>query len=275
MTILGLALALLVGVSLGLLGGGGSVLTVPIFVYVIGFEAKPAIAMSLAVVSVTSAVGALGHWREGNVSWRTAASFAPFAMAGTYGGARLSELFSGGAQLTLFALVMLAAAGFMLRGRRAPEAAGGATTRAGSSGSTRFALVAALGAAVGVLTGLVGVGGGFLIVPALVLLARTPMKLAVGTSLLVIALNAASGFWGYLGLVDVRWGFMAGFAAIAMVGILVGTRLVRHVPADRLRQGFGVFLIAMGLLILYENRAIFTGDAGDASAAGVAGPPSG
>lgn len=262
MTILGLALGLLIGLSLGLLGGGGSILTVPVFVYVLGIEAKPAIAMSLAVVSATAAVGALGHWREGNVSWRTAALFAPFAMAGTYAGARLSELFSGAAQLTLFALVMLAAAGFMLRDHGEPSGSAGA----GSAG--RLALVAALGLAVGVLTGLVGVGGGFLIVPALVLLARVPMKRAVGTSLLIIALNAATGFWGYLGLVQVRWGFMGAFATVAILGILLGTRMVRHVPAQTLRRAFGVFLIAMGLLILYQNRGVLTGAPGGGSAAG-------
>jgi uncharacterized membrane protein YfcA len=110
-----------------------------------------------------------------------------------------------------------------------------------------------------VLTGLVGVGGGFLIVPALVLLARLPMKLAVGTSLLVIALNAATGFWGYLGLVEVRWGFMAAFGGVAIVGILIGTRLVRHVPAAALRNAFGAFLILMGLFILYQNRGVLLG----------------
>jgi uncharacterized membrane protein YfcA len=253
MTLVGLALALLIGLSLGMLGGGGSILTVPIFVYVVGIDPKPAIAMSLAVVSTTAAVGALSHWREGNVSLRTAAFFAPFAMAGTYGGARLSEYFSGAAQLTLFAVVMLVASVLMLRGRREPEVA----PRQASAG--RLLAVGILGLAVGVLTGLVGVGGGFLIVPALVLLARVPMKLAVGTSLLVIALNAASGFWGYLGLVEVRWGFMAGFTVIAIVGILAGTRLVRHVPASALRRAFGYFLIAMGLLILWQNRSTILG----------------
>ncbi|HUG02014.1 MAG TPA: sulfite exporter TauE/SafE family protein [Longimicrobiales bacterium] len=259
---LGLALAMLIGLSLGLLGGGGSILTVPVFVYVLGIEAKPAIAMSLAVVSATAAVGAASHWREGNVAWRTAALFAPFAMAGTYAGARLSQAFSGAAQLTLFALVMLAAAAFMLRGRREAYI----DERAASAGG--LALVALLGLAVGALTGLVGVGGGFLIVPALVLLARVPMKRAVGTSLLVIALNAASGFWGYLGLVEVRWGFMAAFAGVAIIGILVGTSLARHAPARALRTAFGVFLIAMGLLILYQNRSVLTGEAAANAAAG-------
>jgi uncharacterized membrane protein YfcA len=252
-TALGLALALLIGLSLGMLGGGGSILTVPIFVYVLGVDAKPAIAMSLAVVSATAAVGALSHWREGNVALRTAVFFAPFAMAGTYGGARLSAFFSGAAQLALFAVVMLAAAVLMLRGRPEPEG----DREPASSG--RLAAVGLLGVAVGVLTGLVGVGGGFLIVPALVLLARLPMKLAVGTSLLVIALNAATGFWGYLGLVEVRWGFMAAFGGVAIVGILIGTRLARHVPAAALRNAFGAFLILMGLFILYQNRGVLLG----------------
>ena len=264
MTFLGLVLGLLIGLALGTLGGGGSILTVPIFVYVLGFPPKPAIAMSLAVVAATAAVGAFSHWREGNVALRTAAFFAPFAMAGTYAGARLSTFFSGTAQLTLFALVMLMAALFMLRGRGELEPGGAYASAA------RLAAVGGLGLAVGVLTGLVGVGGGFLIVPALVLLARVPMKLAVGTSLLVIALNAASGFWGYLGLVEVRWGFMFAFTGVAIVGILLGTRLVRHVPADALRRAFGVFLILMGLLILYQNRAALAGPDARAPARGAA-----
>ncbi|MEN8375668.1 MAG: sulfite exporter TauE/SafE family protein [Gemmatimonadota bacterium] len=270
MTTLGLVLALLVGVSLGLLGGGGSILTVPIFVYALGIEAKSAIAMSLAVVSVTALVGAVTHWRVGNVALRTAFLFAPFAMAGTFAGARMSAFFSGAGQLTLFAFVMLAAAGFMLHGRPDPPDEGDVAS------PFRLAFVALLGLVVGVLTGLVGVGGGFLIVPALVLLARVPMKRAVGTSLLVIALNAGSGFWGYLGLVDVLWSFMAGFAAVAIVGILIGTRLVRHVPALALRKAFAVFLIGMGLLILYQNRAVLFGDPGaDSPGAAEARAPAG
>ncbi|HEX7241042.1 MAG TPA: sulfite exporter TauE/SafE family protein [Longimicrobiaceae bacterium] len=253
MSALGLALAALIGLSLGLLGGGGSILTVPVFVYVLGFEPKEAIAMSLAVVGTVSLFGAVGHWRAGNVNLRVAAVFGAVAMAGTYLGARLSVFFSGAAQLVLFAAVMLLAAFFMFRGESpgpVPPAAGAA------AGEMPLALIVVEGIAVGVLTGLVGVGGGFLIVPALVLLGRVPMKQAVGTSLLVIAMKSAAGFAGYLGQVEVEWAFMALFTGISVVGILLGTWLVRFIPQAALKRGFAVFLLVMGAFILYQNRGV-------------------
>lgn len=253
MMILGLALAALIGLSLGMLGGGGSILTVPIFVYVLGFEAKEAIAMSLAVVGATSLFGAAGHWRAGNVNLRVAVIFGVVAMAGTYAGARLAVFFSGAAQLTLFALVMLLAAIFMFRDRT-PRVADGVTPA--PDVPMPLFLIIIEGLAVGVLTGLVGVGGGFLIVPALVLLGRVPMKQAIGTSLLVIAMKSFAGFIGYLGQVEVQWGFMAGFTAVAVVGILAGTWLVRFVPQHALKRAFAVFLLVMGAFILYQNRGV-------------------
>ena len=253
MLILGIALGALVGLALGLLGGGGSILTVPIFVYVLGFGAKEAIAASLAVVGATSLFGAVGHWRAGNVNLRVAAIFGAVAMAGTYLGARLAVFFSGAAQLTLFAVVMLLAAWFMFRPRPVREEPHGST----AADRMPLGLIVAEGIAVGVLTGLVGVGGGFLIVPALVLLGRVPMKEAVGTSLLVIAMKSAAGFAGYWGQVDVRWGFLALFTLVAVAGILAGTRLVRHVPQAALQRAFAVFLLVMGSFILYQNRGVF------------------
>ena len=250
---LALALATLIGLALGLLGGGGSILTVPIFVYILGFEAKEAIALSLAVVGATSLLGAASHWRAGNVNLRIAGIFGVVAMAGTYLGARLAVFFSGAAQLTLFAVVMLAAAYFMYRPLvPAVDIAGAAVP----AKQMPMGLIAAEGIAVGVLTGLVGVGGGFLIVPALVLLGRIPMKEAVGTSLLVIAMKSAAGFVGYLGQVEVDWPFIGMFTAVAGVGILVGSWLVRFVPQHALRRAFAVFLVVMGGFILYQNRAV-------------------
>ena len=247
---LALALAALIGLTLGLLGGGGSILTVPVFVYVLGIAPKPAIAMSLAVVGATSLVGAAAHWRAGNVNLRVAAVFGVVAMVGTFAGARLATLIDGHTQLALFAVVMLLAAAFMLRGTSA------AAPTAGVGASRRAALLVVPAAiAVGVLTGLVGIGGGFLIVPALVVLVRVPMKHAVGTSLVVIALNAASGFAGYLGEVEVRWGFMAGFAAVASAAALVGAWLVRFVSQRALKRAFAAFLLLMGAFILWQNRA--------------------
>jgi uncharacterized protein len=172
-------------------------------------------------------------------------------MLGSYAGARLSSLVSGAFQLALLAVVMLAAAASMLR--RPPNG----TDAVRPEGARRWGLLTLVALAVGVLTGLVGIGGGFLIVPALVLLAGMPMKQAVGTSLVVIAMNSASGFAGYLGRVELPWGEMALFTVVAMAGILAGTRLVRVVSPAALRRGFALFLLAVGGLLLYQNRAGF------------------
>lgn len=250
---LGLALASLIGLSLGLLGGGGSILTVPILVYAVGLEPKPAVAASLAVVGATSLVGALGHWRAGNVRARTAAVFGGVAMVGAFAGARFAVLLSGQVQLVLFAVVMLVAAVFMLRGRR-PGAPTGGTEE--PLPALRLAPLALQGLAVGLMTGVVGVGGGFLIVPALVLLGRLPMKAAVGTSLVVIAMNSASGFLGYVGQVSLPWPFLAGFTTVAALGVVAGTTLARRAPQAALRQGFALLLVVVGLLVLYQNRGL-------------------
>lgn len=268
MLILGLALAALIGLSLGLLGGGGSILTVPAFVYVLGIEAKAAIAMSLPVVGVTSLVSAALHWRLGNVRVGTAIPFGLLAMAGAFAGAKLSVLMSGTAQLALLAVVMLAASASMLR-RRGPLPA----AEPGGS-SPHLALVVPVALAVGVLTGLVGIGGGFLVVPALVLLVGVPMREAVGTSLLVIAMNSVSGFAGYLGTVEFDWVFLAIFTAVAVIGALAGTALIARVPQATLRRAFALFLLAMGWFVLYQNRHVFTGAGAPEGASPASGVPS-
>lgn len=268
MVLLGYALAALIGLSLGLMGGGGSILTVPIFVYVLGFDPKLAIAMSLPVVGGTSLVGAIGHWKSGNVNLRTAALFGAIAMVGAYAGARLAIFLSGGFQLALLAIVMLAAAVSMYRSaRRDTTAATPPTER-----SMAIGLLVPVALAVGLLTGIVGIGGGFLVVPALVVLARVSMKQAVGTSLLVIAMNSVSGFAGYLGQVTLPWGFMAGFTAVAVAGILAGTYLVRFVSQAALKQAFAAFLVVMGAFILYKNRASLQPAPAVASGAAIAAP---
>jgi hypothetical protein len=251
MELVGFVLAALVGVSLGLLGGGGSILTVPLLVYVLGFEAKTAIAMSLPIVAATSLVGALGQWRAGNVRLQTALLFGVAAMAGAFAGARLAAFLSGAVQLTILAVVMLAAAVSMFRGGN--RGRGAAETPA----SPALVPMLATAVGVGILTGLVGIGGGFLIVPALVLLAGVPMTQAVGTSLLVIAMNTASGFVGYLGSVAVPWGFTAAFAGVAILGVVAGTALLRMMPEAQLKRAFAVALIGVGLFTLYQNREVF------------------
>ncbi len=248
MYLLGSALGLLMGLSLGLLGGGGSILTVPIFVYLLGYAVKPSIAMSLAVVGTTSAAGAVIHGRAGNVNLRAALVFGPLAMAGTFLGARLASRVSETFQLTLFAIVMLVAAGFMFRSSTDAPSGGP------SPGAPHWVTVAGIGGCVGLLTGLLGVGGGFLIVPALVLLADLPMKQAIGTSLLVITMNSLSGFAGYLGQVTIDWSGMGLFTLTAIAGVLLGTRLAGRVPQARLRQFFAVFLVVVGAFILLEKR---------------------
>jgi uncharacterized membrane protein YfcA len=255
MIVVGYALAALVGLSLGLMGGGGSILTVPIFVYVLGYDPKLAIAMSLPVIGVTSLAGAAGHWRAGNVHLRTAGTFGVIAMVGAFAGARLAQFLSGALQLVLLAVIMLAAAVMMYRSaRRTPSGADAETT---ATRAMPVALLVPVALAVGVITGLVGIGGGFLVVPALVVLARAPIKQAVGTSLLVIAMNSVSGFAGYLGQVQVPWAFVSVFTAIAVAGILVGTWGTRFVSPRALKQGFALFLIVMGSFMLYRNRAVF------------------
>lgn len=252
MAVVGLLLAVLMGLSLGFLGGGGSILAVPILKYAAGFGAKEAIASSLAVVGLTSLFAVIGHWRAGNVNLRVALVFGPVAMAGTYLGARLAVYFSGAAQLALFAVVMILAAYFMFR-ENGPVPAEEESEGHCSGIPMSYALIVAEGIAVGIVTGLVGVGGGFLIVPALVVLGKAPMKEAVGTSLLVIAMKSTAGFAGYLGQVEIRWGYLALFTAVAIGGSLGGTYLVRYVPQGVLKKTFAVFLVAMGVFILYQN----------------------
>ena len=247
MNLLGFALAALMGVSLGLLGGGGSTLTVPILVYVLGIEAKAAIAMSLPIVGTTSLVGAASHWRAGRVRLPTALWFGLIAMVGSFLSARLlAPRVTGGFQLALLAVVMLAAAISMFRSAQ----------RAGNETEPRpmkLSLLVPVALGVGAMTGLVGIGGGFLIVPALVLLGGVPMKQAVGTSLVVIAMNTFSGYAGYAGHTSIDWAFVAGFTAVAIVGILSGARMVRHVSQGRLKQAFAVFLLCVGGFILVET----------------------
>jgi hypothetical protein len=254
LTVLGFALAATIGISLGLLGAGGSILTVPVFVYVLGYDPKRAIAMSLLVVGATSLLGAVSHWRAGHVRLRVAATFGAVAMGGSYLGARLSALVSGTTQLMVFGAVMVLAAAFMLRADGAREEL---PTIAEAAARTPLLLLVA--AVVGMLTGMVGIGGGFLIVPALALAAKLPMRHAIGTSLLVIALNAFTGFAGYLGQVEVAWPVVIVFTVVAIGGVFAGSAVARFVSPSVLRRGFAVFLVAMGLFILYQNRAALTG----------------
>ncbi|WP_309569857.1 sulfite exporter TauE/SafE family protein [Deinococcus sp.] len=242
--------AALIGLSLGLLGSGGSILTVPVLVYLVGEDSKLAIAESLAIVGSISAFGALNAARQGRVDWRTVALFGLPGMVGTFIGSALSAKLHGVAQLTLFAVVMLLAATFMFRPAlpSGPQAAG----RANLIGT------AARGLGVGVLTGVVGVGGGFLIIPALVLLGGLPMELAVGTSLAIITLNSVTGLLKHAQQLtgdggSLNWHLIALFSVIGIAGSVLGARIGAGLSALSLRRGFAVFLVAMGAYVLAMN----------------------
>ena len=252
---IGYVMALAIGLSLGILGGGGSILTVPIFVYVMGYTAKQSIAMSLVVVGATSLVGAIRHWRAGNFDLRAALVFGILAMIGARLGAEVAKIVPGIVQLALLGFMMLVAAALMLRRGEARVISVVEQRRNTMSGALA---TAGVGLGVGVLTGLVGIGGGFLFVPSLVLLAQLPIKTAVGTSLFVIALSTAAGAFGYRGQVVVPWGVVAVFTLIAIAGIFVGTRLLRYVSPQALRRAFAYFLFGMAGFVLYQNRAVIT-----------------
>jgi uncharacterized membrane protein YfcA len=241
-----LALSVLVGLALGMLGGGGSILTTPILLYAVHLPAKEAIATSLIVVGVTSIAALIPHARAGNVAWRTGLVFGGAGMAGAYAGGRLAALLDERLLLGLFAAMMLATAVAMFRKRKDAPADGTAAPRA-------VWKIVADGLVVGVVTGLVGAGGGFLVVPALVLLGGLAMHQAVGTSLLVIALKSFAGYAGHAAHVDIDLQLAGMVSSAAVLGSILGGRLARMVAADMLRRGFAGFVLVMGAFVLYQQ----------------------
>ncbi|HEY0241106.1 MAG TPA: sulfite exporter TauE/SafE family protein [Gemmatimonadaceae bacterium] len=253
MTVLGAALAAVVGFVLGLLGGGGSVLTVPILIYALHIPVKPAIAMSLCVVGLVAFIGFLSHARQGTVATRVALVFGPFAVASAYVGARVARHIPEDVQLVMFALFGLVGSAMMFRGamqmKSTPEPAE-YEFHVDSKNLPRIAIDAT---GIGLLTGLIGVGGGFLIVPALVFVTKLPMRLAIGTSLLVITMNALAGFAGYVGHVPIDWHLVGWFTVLAAIGSIIGTLVSKRVPQRRLKEVFGVLLIGVSLYVLYRR----------------------
>jgi len=252
-SVLGLALSALIGVSLGFFGGGGSILTVPLLVYVFGLDAKHAIASSLLVVAAASSFGALQHWRAGGVELRTGAVFGAAGMAGAYAGGRAAAFVDGTLLLLLFAAMMGLTAVAMWRGRGGlapPAFRGRATGR-----------LLAQGFAVGLFTGLVGAGGGFLIVPALTLWAGLPMPAAVGTSLLIIVANSLAGFAGYAAHVRVEAALVAAVALAAIAGSFAGAQLARRTDPTSLRRAFSGFVGVMAAGILVREVDVWIGTA--------------
>ncbi|PQD97891.1 hypothetical protein CYL16_25010 [Mycobacterium sp. EPG1] len=246
MIALAVGLAVFVGIALGLLGGGGSILTVPLLAYVGGMDAKQAIATSLLVVGVTSLVGAISHARAGRVQWRTGLIFGAAGMAGAYAGGLLARFIPGTVLLIGFAVMMIATAVAMLRGRKNVDAPA-------QGHRLPVPKIVAEGLVVGLVTGLVGAGGGFLVVPALALLGGLPMPVAVGTSLIVIAMKSFAGLAGYLSSVQINWTVAAAVTAAAVVGSLIGARLTAKVNPDSLRKTFGWFVLAMSSVILAQE----------------------
>ena len=241
--------ALAIGLSLGLLGSGGSILTVPVLVYLVGQDEKVAIAGSLFIVGSIALAGGLQFLRAGFIQWRSVLMFGVPGMLGTYLGAVAAAYMSGILQLALFSIVMLTAAWFMLRPPDLEHA--NRSIRASWK-------IAADGLIVGVITGLVGVGGGFLIVPALVLLGGLSMHHAVATSLIIIALKSFSGFYKYLDVLgqhslELDWKTLLIITALGIAGSIAGSKLARRMPQDKLKRGFGYFLIVMGTYILLRS----------------------
>lgn len=237
------ALSLAIGVVLGMLGGGGAILTMPMLVYAAALDTKPAIATSLFVVGTTSAVATVVHARARNVEWKVGGLFGVAAMVGAFVGARLAQFIPGAVLLLAFAIVMLVTATAMLKGRKS------------ATGVQRLAVdrTLVLGAAVGLLSGLVGAGGGFLIVPALTIFGGLSVPRAIGTSLFVIALQSSAGLAGHLTHVELDWTLALVVSGAAVLGSLIGASAGRKVSPDRLRQAFAWLVIAMGLFVFAKE----------------------
>lgn len=259
MTILAIFAGALTGILLGLLGSGGSIITIPALIYLLGVDPKQAIAMSLGIVAIAATITAVNHWRRGNVDLRVAIIFGLFGIAGTYVGTRVGVITPVIIQLTVFAVVMYAAAYRMLKPQRTGLQSAGADVVRGipplELASSNLLQIAALGVGVGALTGFVGVGGGFLIVPALVLLSRIPMKRAVGTSLVIVSFNCVTGFIGYMGAVPINYTLLLTFTAVAIAGSFAGAMLSNRVSGDTLKHGFAIFLFIVATYILLKNFA--------------------
>ncbi|MGV3721775.1 MAG: sulfite exporter TauE/SafE family protein [Actinomycetota bacterium] len=234
-----------VGLSLGLVGGGGSIVTVPILVYVAGLPAREAVALSLAVVGATAAVGAVAQWRGGNIHLKAALVFGLTGMLGAPFGARLTPLVPPPVLMLLFAALMIVVGLRMVRRDTEADAEPCPECQPLKCG------LAGLG--VGVLTGFLGVGGGFLIVPALLRFARTPMKLAVGTSMLIITASSLSGFVAHLEDFNGRMDLAAAFIGVALLGLAAGTVLARRMRPAGLKRVFGGVALSVAAYLVAMN----------------------
>lgn len=244
MNTLALLGAALIGLSLGLTGAGGSIITLPVLVYLAGLPPEEAVGLSLFVVGAAALVGAVQRLRSGEIHLKAVLMFAISGMAGAAGGARLTPLVSGRVLMIIFAVLMLAVAINMLRGSKIEPSV---------MAECRPARCLLAGLGVGVLTGFIGVGGGFLLMPALVKFAKLPLRVATGTSLAVISFNSAAGFVGHFGEAPPRWAIAFVFAGIAAGGVVVGSGFAKRLPLARLRQAFAFMVVATGSFVLWQN----------------------
>lgn len=263
MEIIGYFASALIGVSLGLIGGGGSILTVPVLVYLFGVDPVLATAYSLFIVGATSLVGAFPKYRDGQVNLKTAVIFGIPAILAVYATRAWlvpmipNPVFSFGdfvvskamLMMGLFAVLMVFASYSMIRDNKS----GAAETATTEPQQFNYPMILTEGAVVGVLTGLVGAGGGFLIIPALVLFSKLPMKQAVGTSLLIIAAKSLIGFTGDMAQYQMDWQLLGIVSALAIAGIFIGNGLSRNVDGNKLKKAFGWFVLVMGIYILVKE----------------------
>ncbi|MFP4432651.1 MAG: sulfite exporter TauE/SafE family protein [Spirochaetaceae bacterium] len=271
MLLAGYVSALIIGFVLGTLGGGGSILTVPVMVYLVGLPAVEATAHSLFVVGLAAVVGAISYLRRGDVDIRVAVLFAIPSLIAVYLTRRVLipaipeillatprfSLSKDAGIMLLFAVIMLLAAVSMIRRRPGVLPVSGNLVEEPPEGPPGFLGIAAEGVVVGTLTGLVGAGGGFLIVPALVVLGKLPMRQAVGTSLLIIAAKSLIGFLGDLGAATaIDWPFLALFAGLTIGGIILGSRMAARIPGAFLKRAFGWFVLVMGLVITVQEVGV-------------------
>lgn len=262
MEIVGYIASLLIGLSLGLIGGGGSILTVPVLVYLFGVDPVSATAYSLFIVGATSLVGVYPKYRASEVNLKTAIIFGIPSILAVYATrawivpAIPKEVFHLGdfvvtkalLMMILFAVLMVFASVSMIRDKKQATAADENAVQ-----HFNYPMILLEGTIVGVLTGLVGAGGGFLIIPALVLFSKLPMKQAVGTSLLIIAAKSLIGFTGDLGNMTMDWMLLLSVAALAIVGIFIGNGLSKKISAASLKKGFGWFVLVMGIYIILKE----------------------
>lgn len=252
---------LLVGMTLSIIGGGGSILTVPIFVYLFGFAADISTSYSLFIVGLSAAVGAFQYYRQGLINFRVGTTFAAPAFLGVFLVRRfvvpaipesvdlgILELTKDQLILSVFAIIMVLASASMLKGRKDPGPAQSHPPK-----KLNYPLIVVEGLLVGGVTGFVGAGGGFLIIPALVILARLPMKEAVATSLLIITVKSLLGFTGDLGQIPIDWTFLLQSSGISILGIIIGGRIAKLIPGEKLKKGFGVFILIMGAFIILQQ----------------------